>query len=71
MSLLELEKLKFDWGFVAPACKTTKGCATGTCVINVYTKKLDAPRISQQKDSRNPHAVKARYGSLRSLSLAP
>jgi hypothetical protein len=43
MSLQELEKLKFDWAFVVPGCKTTKCCATGTCMMNVYTKKLDLP----------------------------
>lgn len=69
MSLQELEKLKFDWAFVVPGYKTTKHCATGTCMMDVYTKKLDLPRISAQKDTRNPHMIKARYGSLRNSAL--
>lgn len=69
MSLSELENLKFNWNFVVPGFKTTRCCATGTCLINIYTKKLDAPQISDQKDSRNPHIIKARYGSLRNSGL--
>lgn len=69
MSMHELEQLKFDWAFVVPGCKTTKCCATGTCMMNVYTRKLDLPKISIQRDVRNPHLIKARYGSLRNPAL--
>lgn len=69
MSLQELEKLKFDWAFAVPGCKTTRCCATGTCMMNVYTKKLNLPKISIQKDRRDPHVIKKQYGSLRNASL--
>ncbi|NNM43160.1 MAG: hypothetical protein HKM07_02310 [Chlamydiae bacterium] len=67
MSLAELEKLRFDWKFVAPCFKSTKDCATGTCDISVSSEKLKAPKILATRDPRNPHSIQKRYGVLRNV----
>lgn len=65
MSLAELEALEFDWNSVFAGNETTRCCATGTCVINSYSQKVDLPQISSVLDSKNPFDLQGRFGLLR------
>lgn len=65
MSLAELEALEFDWNAVFAGNESTRCCASGTCVMNFYSQKVDLPQIPSVLDNENPFEIQSRFGSLR------